>query len=185
MMPEPMPHPTQDTSLVTDDEHYSRVLLLATRAQRSLWIGTADIKDLHIARGAVSKPFLGVLDGLLKRGVEVRLIHAKEPGENFRADFDRYPRLAQSLERVLCPRVHFKIIVIDSSVCYVGSANLTGAGMGMKSPRRRNFEAGILSSQETLVQAAMEEFDKVWRGDACESCGRRALCPDPILPSPR
>lgn len=28
-----------------------------------------------------------------KRGVEVRLIHAKEPGENWRDDFDRYPDL--------------------------------------------------------------------------------------------
>ena len=29
--------------------------------------------------------------GLLNRGVEVRLIHAKEPGPAFREDFDRYP----------------------------------------------------------------------------------------------
>ena len=36
------------------------------------------------------------------------------------------------MERALCPRVHFKIIVFDFKTAYVGSANLTGAGLGMK-----------------------------------------------------
>ena len=168
------------TQFIADADHFTRVLELATRARRSLWLGTADIKDLHIPRGEGRQPFLGVLAELLRKGVEVRLIHAKEPGPNFRADFDRYPVLARALEHVLCPRVHFKIIVVDSAICYVGSANLTGAGMGMKSPRKRNFEAGVLSSDPTLVQAAMEEFDKVWRGSECAACGRRRYCAAPL-----
>ena len=133
------------TTFITDTAHYTTVLDLAMKAKKTLWIGTADIKDLYVTQGKTEKPFLGVLAELLGKGVEVRLIHAKEPGPNFRADFDRYPRLAQLLERALCPRVHFKIIVIDQVVCYVGSANLTGAGMGMKSPRRRNF-GGVAAS---------------------------------------
>ena len=169
------------TTLITDTAHYSTVLDLAMKSKRSLWIGTADIKDLYVLQGRAEKPFLGVLSELLGRGVEVRLIHAKEPGPNFRADFDRYPRLAKMLERVMCPRVHFKIIVIDHTVCYVGSANLTGAGMGMKSPYRRNFEAGILTDEPALVDAAIEEFDKVWRGSECGKCQRRNVCPDPIV----
>ncbi|MBO4489106.1 MAG: phospholipase [Bacteroidales bacterium] len=131
------------TTLITDTSHYTTVLDLAMKAKRSLWIGTADIKDLYVLQGKTEKPFLGVLADLLGKGVEVRLIHAKEPGPNFRADFDRYPRLAKMLERVMCPRVHFKIIVIDQTVCYVGSANLTGAGMGMKSPRCPSFSPHI------------------------------------------
>jgi len=46
-------------------------------------------------------------------GVEVRLIHAKEAGPAFRKDFDKYPVLSQGLERVLCPRVHFKLMIFD------------------------------------------------------------------------
>ena len=153
---------------------------LATQAKRSLWIGTADIKDLYVIQGRVEKPFLGILAELIGRGVEIRLIHAKEPGPNFREDFDRYPRLAKMLERVMCPRVHFKIIVIDQKICYVGSANLTGAGMGMKSPYRRNFEAGIITDASDIVNAAIEEFDKVWRGGECKKCQRHKYCPDPI-----
>ena len=129
---------------ISDTEHFTKVLDLAAKAKETLWIGTADIKDLYVVQGKMAKPFLGVLSDLIGKGVEVRLIHAKEPGPNFREDFDRYPRLATMLERVMCPRVHFKILVIDQAVCYVGSANLTGAGMGMKSATRRNFEAGAL-----------------------------------------
>ena len=168
------------TALVTDTEHYTKVLNLAAMAKRTLWLGTAVIKDLYVSQGGEQKPFLGILSAMLGRGVEVRLIHAKEPGPNFRADFDRYPRLAARLERVLCPRVHFKIIVIDQTVCYIGSANLTGAGMGMKAAGRRNFEAGILTDDPKIVEAAIEEFDKVWRGSECKKCQRRQFCSDPI-----
>ena len=167
-------------SFISDSAHYSSVLDLVTKVRETLWIGTADIKDLYVVQGKTEKPFLGVLSDLIGKGVEVRLIHAKEPGPNFREDFDRYPRLAKMLERAMCPRVHFKLIIIDQAICYVGSANLTGAGMGMKSPTRRNFEAGILTDEPSIVDAAIEEFDKVWRGSECKKCQRRELCPDPI-----
>lgn len=168
-------------NFISDISHYDIVLNLAIHAKRSLWIGTADIKDLYVIQGQLEKPFLEILSDLTRKGVEVRLIHAKEPGSNFRKDFDRYPILARRLERILCPRVHFKILVIDQKICYVGSANLTGAGMGMKSPHRRNFEAGILTNASDIVNSAIEEFDKVWRGCECKKCQRKTYCPDPII----
>ena len=170
-----------NTCFISDSAHYSQVLELATKAKHTLWIGTADIKDLYISNGKYEKPFLGVLSELIGKGVNVRLIHAKEPGPAFREDFDKYRNLVTGLERALCPRVHFKIIVIDCKTCYVGSANLTGAGMGMKSPNRRNFEAGILTDEPELVESAMEEFDKVWRGEMCKKCQRKQYCGDPIV----
>ena len=60
--------------------------------------------------------------------VNVRLLHAKEPGPVFREEFDRYPSLITGLERALCHRVHFKIFVFDGKEAYIGSANLTGPG---------------------------------------------------------
>ena len=85
--------------------------------KKSLWIGTADIKDLHVKVGDSSEPFLAILAELLKRGVEVRLIHAKEPGPVFREEFDRYPILSKRLERALCPRVHFKMMIFFIFFC--------------------------------------------------------------------
>ncbi|MDE6809012.1 MAG: phospholipase [Muribaculaceae bacterium] len=165
---------------ITNDDHYNEVLSRVAGVRKSLWIGTADIKDLHVKAGSSTEPFLGVIARLLKRGIEVRLIHAKEPGPAFQEDFDRYPALRTSLERMLCPRVHFKMLIFDYETAYIGSANLTGAGIGMKSSTRRNFEAGILTNEPTLVEAAMEQFDSVWRGEHCPKCGRRQYCGDPV-----
>ncbi len=165
---------------ISGTDHYNKVIERVASVRKSLWIGTADIKDLHVKAGNATEPFLGIIARLLKRGVEVRLIHAKEPGPAFREDFDRYPILRSSLERMLCPRVHFKILIFDFETAYIGSANLTGAGIGMKSSNRRNFEAGILTDETGLVEAAIEEFDSVWRGQHCAKCGRRQYCSDPI-----
>jgi len=168
-------------SFISDTDHYTTVIDHAMKAKRSLWIGTADIKDMYVLKGKIEKPFLGVLSEMLGKGVEVRLIHAKEPGPNFRADFDKYPILCERLERVLCPRVHFKIMVFDCKEVYIGSANLTGAGMGMKSEQRRNFEAGILTDDPEIVEQAMKQFVDVWMGKHCKSCKRRDFCSDPIV----
>ena len=98
---------------IADTDHYNKVLAKVANVKQSLWIGTADIKDLHVKVGATTKPFLAVIALLIRRGVAVRLIHAKEPGPNFRKDFVKYPVLFDRLERVLCPRVHFKMMVFD------------------------------------------------------------------------
>ena len=173
---------------IADREHYSEVLSMCASVKHDLWIGTADLKDLyvgvpttHLRHDARVEPFLAVLDRLLKRGVEVRLLHAKEPGENFREDFDKYPGLWSRLERRLCPRVHFKVIIFDCSLAYIGSANLTGAGIGMKGEDNRNFEAGILTDEPQLVDAAADHLDGVWQGRHCKTCKRKDFCGDRII----
>ena len=168
------------TEYIADKEHYTKVLTLCKNVKHTLWIGTADIKDLYLEVSKEKKPFLALIAQLVKHGVEVRLIHAKEPGPNFREDFDRYPVLIERLERVLCPRVHFKIMIFDGTLAYIGSANLTGAGLGMKSPRNRNFEAGILTDTPEIIEQAMNQFDEIWMGKHCKSCKRRDFCSDPI-----
>ena len=62
---------------ISDTDHYSSVLGRVQSVKRSLWIGTADIKDLHVKVGDTTKPFLAVIALLIRKGVEVRLIHAK------------------------------------------------------------------------------------------------------------
>ena len=168
------------TLYIANSAHYAQVLEKVQSVRRVLWIGTADIKDLYVKQGGKAEPFLKVLAELIKRGVEVRLIHAKEPGANFREDFDKYPILARSLERVLCPRVHFKLMIFDLEAAYIGSANLTGAGIGMKGEHTRNFEAGILTTDPVLVESAINQFDEVWIGKFCTKCGRKRFCGDRI-----
>jgi len=61
-------------------------------------------------------PLLKVLENLIRRGVEVRQIHAKGPGRNFADDFDKYPLLWSRLERCLCLCEHFKMLIFDCEV---------------------------------------------------------------------
>ena len=165
---------------ISNTDHYKEVLSRVQSVKHMLWIGTADIKDLYVEVGKEKKPFLALIAQLIRCGVEVRLVHAKEPGPNFREDFDKYPVLYDRLERVLCPRVHFKMIVFDGKEVYIGSANLTGAGIGMKGEDKRNFEAGMLTDDSTIVEQAMNQFDDVWIGKFCKKCKRRDFCHDPI-----
>lgn len=164
---------------VTDREIYEEVVCGAVpKAGRLLWLATADLKDLHVHRQGKGRmvPFLEVLSDLVRKNVEVRLLHAKEAGPRFRADFDRYPNLSKGLERMLCPRVHLKCAVVDGEYAYVGSANLTGAGVGAKSVNRRNFESGIVTTDPAMVGRVMEQFDAIWRGAHCPDCGRKEFC---------
>jgi len=167
-------------TFLSNQMHYTNVLSHVKDVRSTLWIGTADIKDLYVEVGKQKLPFLGLLARLINKGVDVRLIHAKEPGPAFREDFDKYPILFNRLERVLCPRVHFKMIVFDCKEVYIGSANLTGAGIGMKSENTRNFEAGILTDDPQIVNQAMNQFDSVWNGSMCKKCRRKQYCADPI-----
>lgn len=171
---------TEEFLYISNESHYEQVIERIKNVKKTLWIGTADIKDLYVKEGRGTKPLLEVLSDLAKRGVEIRLIHAKEPGPAFRQDFDKYPALIDGMERALCPRVHFKIIVFDLKTAYVGSANLTGAGLGMKGENTRNFEAGVLSSNKDFVKNAAEQFDSVWMGAHCKGCRRKEFCGDPI-----
>ena len=165
---------------ISNSDHYKEVVEQIKSVKQTLWIGTADIKDVYVDVDGEVKPLLGLIAQLIRRGVEVRLILGKEPGQNFRDDFDKYPVLYDRLERVLCPRVHFKMLVFDGKEVYIGSANLTGAGIGMKTDNKRNFEAGILTDDSEIVEQAMNQFDEVWMGKFCKTCKRREFCPDPI-----
>lgn len=166
---------------ITNEQLYKQVIEPVSNATSFVWIGTADIKDLHVHYKRGVQSFLHILDCLAKKKVAIRLLHAKEPGINLRKSFDKYPLLWENMERQLCPRVHFKHIVIDGKFAYTGSANLTGAGLGIKSAGTRNFESGFVTTNPEIVNAIMNQFDDVWIGKYCENCKRREFCNDPIL----
>ncbi|MEJ5259546.1 MAG: phospholipase D-like domain-containing protein [Anaerohalosphaeraceae bacterium] len=162
---------------ITDRQLYEKILMeRVPHAKSFLWMGTSDLKDLHVLSRGKWVPFLKILAELAHKRVSIRLLHAKEPGKRFQMDFDRYPLLLQGMEKMLCPRVHFKMVIVDGVFGYCGSANLTGAGMGGKADNRRNFENGIITTDPGLLEKMMEQFDRVWRGDFCSDCGRKDFC---------
>jgi phosphatidylserine/phosphatidylglycerophosphate/cardiolipin synthase-like enzyme len=175
--------------IVRDADHYVTLVRDAITAARvSVWISTANVKEMHVeaplgtsarARGR----YVSILDtfqALLRRGVEVRLLHATPPSRAFRATLERRPALAKSLPMRACPRVHLKLIAVDGALLYLGSANFTGAGLGAKGDGKRNFEMGIVTDDDLLLDEAQERFHRIWSGRECKSCKLRGLCPAPL-----
>jgi phosphatidylserine/phosphatidylglycerophosphate/cardiolipin synthase-like enzyme len=177
-------------SLVVDRAHYDHVTLAIGRAQTSVWIASANIKQLMLeapigtrdrARGRYV-PILDVLQSLCERGVQVRVLHAAPPSRPFREELSARSRRLRSthFEMRACMRVHLKMIVIDGALLYLGSANFTGAGLGAKSDGRRNFEMGIRTDDEWMLDVAQARFDAIWRGAECGACRLRRQCPKPL-----
>ena len=150
-------------------------------AQKQLWIASANLKDMHVKQRRRYRPILDSFATLARDGVEIRLIHAGRPSPNFLKSMARHSELSTAMEMLICPRTHFKTVIVDGKWAYTGSANFTGAGMGVKSDKRRNFEVGVIMEEPEQVRELMDYFDRIWMGEHCPSCGHRSICPHPIV----
>ncbi len=178
-------------SLIGGRGHYETVVQAVMDARVSVWIATANLKELMVEDANVRpgrrrgrarwRSVLEVFDELAERGVELRLLHGGFPSQPFRDEFDRHPRLVEGgLDLRQCPRVHLKAVIVDGRRLYLGSANWTGAGLGAKGEGRRNFELGLWTEDEQLLDVVQGLFDHLWRGGECAGCGRRDVCEVPI-----
>lgn len=176
--------------LVAGRGHYERVIAAVLAAKRSVWIATANLKELMIEpalrmpgrrRQADYRSVLEAFDELAARGVELRMLHASLPSRPFRDEFDRHPRLLRGgLELRLCPRVHLKTVIVDGRLAYLGSANWTGAGLGVKGEGRRNFELGIVTEDERMLDELQALYQTLWSGEPCARCRLRESCEAPL-----
>lgn len=194
---EPSPVPFADVSsdaadvcqLISGPEHLDRVVRGGmAKARVSLDIMTADLKAMLIpepgpaSRARKAPSVIALFEKLARQGVEVRVLHAGVPSS---AALDELRKLRKrGLPPTLClrrcPRLHTKAVVIDATRMYLGSANLTGAGLGAKGPARRNFEMGIWTGSLPMIDAVLGQFNALWEGHECENCGRRDVCPEPL-----
>ena len=155
-------------------------------ARESVWISTANVKAMMIEREhGRFKPVVDLFSELTRKGVEVRLLHAELPSRPFRAAFDAKALLAKRMTLKICPRVHFKCVIVDGAWLYIGSANLTGAGLGAKGADNRNFEVGVVTEDFAVIDQVSALFDRVWEGRPCRTCKLYSKCPDPIGPGPQ
>ncbi|MBK6692935.1 MAG: phospholipase D family protein [Myxococcales bacterium] len=177
--------------MLADAEHYTHLVTeLVAKAEHSLWIATANVKEMRVeapvgtrarARGSYVS-MLDTLAGLVRRGVELRFLHGAPPSRPFRAELARQSTLLRRKSdwMRMCPRVHLKLVAIDGRHLYLGSANFTGAGLGAKGDGRRNFEMGIVTDDDVLLDRAQARFDAIWSGRECKGCRLRGVCPRPI-----
>ena len=180
-----------DLRLVSGFGHYRAVVQRVRSAEFSVWIVTANLKELMVQdlpldadeanRRAAYRSSLELFDRLCGGGVELRVLHARLPSRAFRDAFDRHPKLVRGgMQLRLCPRVHLKAVIIDGSFLYLGSANWTGAGLGIRSPRRRNFELGVITEDSVLLDQVQGMVDDIWSGRQCGACELRSRCEAPL-----
>ncbi len=164
-------------------------------ARHTLEIATADLKNLIVPRekgkGGKARDIAEELWRMASSGVDIRLLHSGVPSESFirsmrtlklhdmrPADDPEAPPGSYTMRR--CIRCHLKMIVRDGEAIYLGTANLTGAGLGSKSDRNRNFEAGIVTDDAEAVDRGRDLFNAIWDGIFCDECGRTKYCPVPL-----
>jgi phosphatidylserine/phosphatidylglycerophosphate/cardiolipin synthase-like enzyme len=171
-----------DAALLSGSALYREVILdKLAHARESVLIATANVKDMQVERGGRFASVLALFSELSARGVALRILHAELPSRPFRASFEKRRRLTGGgLQLKICPRVHFKAVLVDGAWVYLGSANLTGAGLGAKGEDRRNFELGFCTEDFETVDRVQALFQAVWSGAECASCKLRRVCPDPI-----
>ena len=170
--------------LLSGHELYREVVLhRMAQARESVWIATANVKAMFVER--TSGEFTSILElfaDLARRGVELRLLHAELPSRPFRAVFEQQRSLWAAMQLKICPRVHFKTVLVDGAWIYLGSANLTGAGLGAKGAGKRNFELGFVTEDFDTIDRTTALFESVWSGVECARCRLYDVCPDPIGP---
>ncbi len=194
--------PTGEAQLVIGAEHLNRVVRDGMlKAKVSLDIASADFKAMLVptamagiggssrggkGRGAggrggrrgSAESIVEVFRRLAERGVEIRLLHSGVPSSPALRELREVLPRGLTIRR--CPRIHMKTIIVDAAAMYLGSANLTGAGLGAKGEHKRNFELGVWTESTALIDAVLSEFNAIWEGRRCEKCLRKDVCPVPL-----
>ena len=154
-------------SYVADEEHYTQVFKRMAEVKQSLKIATGDLKTFSVVVDKDGKEEkLRIWDfflSLVERGVHVQVVCMKP------FSFNNYTKenCPQLLENPLFElrynkHNHMKIFLFDDECAYFGSANITSAAIGKRANGNRNYEAGLLVWDPTMIQAPLRHFEKVW-----------------------
>ena len=167
-----------DLELLTDAEIYERVMRdEIPNAKRSVLIATALVKQTTVEMDSgKSAPFLRLAEALGRRGVRVDLLIAGTPSAGFIKSLAEVQGTSPHLRIRLCARNHMKVVLIDGRRLYLGSANLTGAGMGLRSTHKRNFEFGVFTEDRRIIERISDVIRRIWVEEPCADCRVKRLC---------
>ena len=154
--------------LMFDRELYHNVMVGGILQARELvLIATANLKEFAVELGGRAVRFSEAVASLAGRGVSFYFLCHDGALKSM-----VYSRL-QGLGNVhfgMCGRQHMKLVIVDDRLAYVGSANMTGAGVGMRGEMRRNFEVGMMTEDPQVISQLRGAFERVWSGEQCSQC---------------
>lgn len=175
---------TGKTRLITNESHYEEVIQRICSARKSVKIMTANFKRFNLkptgSQGNDYKdgtPFIKYLMAKAIQGVSVQIISSM-PSLCFTEEWKTYYQQMNPdlFEYKYCERNHAKFVIIDDKIAYVGSANVTPAGLGQGIFTPGNFEAGILTEDSQVVASLNELFSQIKNGSCCKGCHRKREC---------
>ena len=175
--------PAINTRLITES-HYVEVIERICAARSSIKIMTGDFKRFKLKPTAKQgknyndgTPFIKHLMEKAGKGISVHIICSR-PSKSFKEEYDAlYEKIKPENFRIyFCERNHSKVVIVDNKVAYVGSANVTPAGLaqGVMSPG--NFEVGILTENHQFISQLNTMFSKIMNGDYCYNCHLANKC---------
>ena len=176
--------PSNKYRVITNGDHYQEVILKICKATSSIKIMTANFKRFRLMptynQGEDYKngtPFVKYLMAKAVQGVSVQIICSR-PSSFFTEEWEEYYRQMnpELFEYKFCERNHSKVVIIDDKIAYIGSANVTPAGLGQGIFTPGNFEVGILTEDPDVISNLNTLFSKIWDGKACANCHRAKKC---------
>lgn len=176
---------SNEVRLIVNNKHYEEVIQRICLAKSSIKILTGDFKRFRLKPSGRQgenyndgTPFIKSLIEKAENGVSVQILCSR-PSKYFAEELDNYYQQMEStdnFEYVYCIRNHAKVIIVDDEIAYVGSANVTPAGLGQGLISPGNFEAGILTNNSELITSIIEYFTMVWDANSCKDCHRADQC---------
>ena len=174
-----------EVRLIVNNNHYEEVIQRICLAKSSIKILTGDFKRFRLKPSVEQgdnyndgTPFIKSLIEKAEKGVTVQILCSR-PSKYFAEELENYYQEMESsdnFEYVYCIRNHAKVIIVDDELAYVGSANVTPAGLGQGIISPGNFEAGILTNNPELVASIRDFFAMVWDANSCKGCHRADQC---------
>ena len=178
-----IPATSDGTRLITEN-FFQEVIKCACAAKSSIKIMTADFNLFRLVptkkqgkKYGNGTPFLDFLMEKANEGVSVQIISA-EQSKYFQNEVERFYRMMSNncFSVCFCIRNHAKVVIIDDMIAYIGSANMTRAGLGQPYASPGNFEAGIMTENPKFISSLNAKFIKIMNGCYCDGCHRANKC---------
>ena len=175
---------TSGTRLITNENHYREIVERICAAESSIRMMTANFKRFRLkptnSQGQDyndGTPFVKAIMDKALEGVHVQVVCLR-PSPTFQEEWREYYRQLnpELFEWKFCERNHAKAVIVDDRLAYVGSANVTPAGLGQGIFTPGNFEAGILTENPEIVSSVKALFSMIWDGGCCTDCHRAGQC---------
>jgi len=172
-----------ETRLIIEN-HYQDVIERVCAAKSSIKIMTGDFKRFRLKPTAKQgknyndgTPFIKFLMEKAEQGVSVEII-CSSPSNPFKDEYEEfYEQLRpRGFKICFCIRNHAKVIIVDDKIAYIGSANVTKAGLGQGVLSPGNFEAGIMTDNPEVIASLKAYFSQIMNGNLCEGCHRAENC---------